>query len=72
MTEPAGGLTHVDATGAARMVDVSDKSAGARRAGRCFRLRSRDEALTDFCREFVGSTQRHRHARRRPLSAPAQ
>ncbi|MDX6264097.1 MAG: cyclic pyranopterin monophosphate synthase [Kribbellaceae bacterium] len=32
MTEPAGGLTHVDATGAARMVDVSEKSAGARRA----------------------------------------
>ncbi|MFI5713989.1 cyclic pyranopterin monophosphate synthase MoaC [Kribbella sp. NPDC051620] len=32
MTEAAGGLTHVDASGAARMVDVSDKSAGARRA----------------------------------------
>ncbi|GAA0948424.1 cyclic pyranopterin monophosphate synthase MoaC [Kribbella koreensis] len=32
MTESAGGLTHVDATGAARMVDVSEKSAGARRA----------------------------------------
>ena len=33
MTEDAGrGLTHVDATGAARMVDVSAKEAGARRA----------------------------------------
>ncbi|WP_433008980.1 cyclic pyranopterin monophosphate synthase MoaC [Kribbella sp. CA-294648] len=32
MTEPARGLTHVDSTGAARMVDVSEKSAGARRA----------------------------------------
>ncbi|WBQ06719.1 cyclic pyranopterin monophosphate synthase MoaC [Kribbella sp. CA-293567] len=32
MTESAGGLTHVDATGAARMVDVSEKTAGARRA----------------------------------------
>ncbi|HEY0472866.1 MAG TPA: cyclic pyranopterin monophosphate synthase MoaC [Kribbella sp.] len=32
MTEAAGGLTHVDATGAARMVDVSAKEAGARRA----------------------------------------
>jgi cyclic pyranopterin monophosphate synthase len=32
MTESAGGLTHVDAAGAARMVDVSAKEAGARRA----------------------------------------
>jgi len=32
MTESAGGLTHVDAAGAARMVDVSAKVAGARRA----------------------------------------
>lgn len=32
MTESAGKLTHVDASGAARMVDVSDKSAGARLA----------------------------------------
>ena len=32
MTEPPTGLTHVDETGAARMVDVSAKEAGARRA----------------------------------------
>jgi cyclic pyranopterin phosphate synthase len=32
MTEPAGGLTHVDASGAARMVDVSAKETGARKA----------------------------------------
>jgi cyclic pyranopterin monophosphate synthase len=32
MTEPARGLTHVDATGAARMVDVSEKAVTARTA----------------------------------------
>ena len=32
MTEPARGLTHVDATGAARMVDVSEKAITARTA----------------------------------------
>jgi cyclic pyranopterin phosphate synthase len=32
MTESTGGLTHVDATGAARMVDVSAKDTSARRA----------------------------------------
>jgi len=32
MTEPAGGLTHVDAAGAAHMVDVSGKRPSARTA----------------------------------------